>query len=99
MIDPHASAALDELPRDDVLEGGYVARIAAELDAGGIDATWETLHGADPAAALCRYAEPYDDVVYGMTTHARAAARLAVLGSVAGGVLHTTRHPVLLLKP
>jgi nucleotide-binding universal stress UspA family protein len=86
------------VPTGDVVESGHTNRLAHELDAAGVQATWETLHDGDPARGIVSYLLEHPDAIVAMTTHGRAGWDLMTAGSVATGVVHGSPCPVLLLR-
>jgi nucleotide-binding universal stress UspA family protein len=81
--------------RLEVLESGYVARVAKHARD---DATWEVLHGDDPAHAVVDYARGRASLL-AMCTHGRSGLARVVAGSVALRVVHHAPCPVLVLRP
>jgi len=53
----------------------------------------------DPAAEIAALAEEHAAAAVVMATHGRTGLVRAMLGSVAGGVLHHSKTPVLLIRP
>ena len=83
----------------DVVESGHVASTVHQLERRGIVATWEVLHGPDPAAAVVRYADAERGTLIVMSTHGRTGLQAVTAGSVTTHVVHTARSPVLVLRP
>jgi nucleotide-binding universal stress UspA family protein len=81
--------------RLDDLETGYVARVANRARA---DASWEVLHGDDPAHALVDHARDRASLL-AICTHGRSGLARVVAGSVALRVVHHAPCPVLVLRP
>ncbi len=81
----------------DLEEGGYVHRLAEQLDA--TDAEWEVLHGKDPADAIVDFARERDAGSIVMATHGRSGLSRLTMGSVALRVVHRAHCPVLVRRP
>lgn len=87
-------------PGQDSAEWVYLRRMAGILERDhGVQADWETLHGKDPGRALADYAGQTPGSVLAMTTHGRAGASRALMGSVAQGVCRHSPVPLLLQCP
>lgn len=99
VLDPATVTALtdDGIAPHDVLEGAYLARVAAGL--AGVEVNWDVLHGEDPAAEIVRAAAAVEAGWVAMATHGRTGAALAVAGSVALAVVHDALCPVLVTRP
>lgn len=77
-----------------------IARQVEELRAAGIDATFEVRTGTHDTATLVEAAAEEvgaDLIVVG--THGRGGIGAALMGSVARGLCHTARRPVLVVPP
>lgn len=75
----------------------YLDRIAAELNASGIE-TEAVLAGGDPAAEITKAAERERCDLIAMATHGHRIIADVVLGSVASAVRHQSHVPVLLVR-
>ena len=83
----------------DIVESAYLHRKAAEIQAAhGIEPQWEVLH-SEPADALCRYLKDMPETLLAMTTHARDAAKRAIVGSIAASCVRRLSLPLLLYWP
>ena len=82
----------------DVVESGYLARIAHDLGAPATVVDWDVLHGPHPAKQLVQMAEQQRVVAVAMTTHGRSGLSRVVLGSVAAAVVHESPCPVLIVR-
>ena len=60
--------------------------------------TWEVCAG-EPELEIVTAAIDARATLIAMTTHGRTGIAATLLGSVAEGVLHRTRHPLLLIRP
>ena len=98
VIRPTDPATFGGFPPD-VMESGHVSADARALAARGLDTTWEVLHGPDPAAALVQYTDTEHGTLVVLSTHGRTGLRAATAGSVATRFVHTTRSPVLMMRP
>jgi nucleotide-binding universal stress UspA family protein len=77
-----------------------IARQVDELRAAGFDATLEVRTGSRDVATLVEQAAEdvgADLIVVG--THGRGVVTAALMGSVARGLCHTSRRPVLVVPP
>jgi nucleotide-binding universal stress UspA family protein len=71
-----------------------------ELRAAGLDARLEIRSGSDHVATLIeRAAEDVDADLIVVGTHGRSGVTAALMGSVARGLCHTARRPVLVVPP
>ena len=82
----------------DVLESGYLARLAHDLRSHTSPVEWDVLHGPDPGARLVDAATRLPASVIAMTTHGRTGFQRTVLGSVAMDVVHDAPCPVLVAR-
>jgi nucleotide-binding universal stress UspA family protein len=80
--------------REDVVEAGYVERVAQRVDA----TMWETVHGTRPANALADYAAGHASMIV-TSTHGRSGLARVVAGSVAIRIVRHAPCPVLLVRP
>lgn len=80
-------------------ESSYVHRLAKELRDSGLDLEWEVLHDDRPGRAIATYAAAQPGTLVALATHGRSGLRRAVVGSVAGDVLHSATVPVVVLQP
>lgn len=95
----HRPEALLHQQESDILESSYLHRLADEIEAvHKIEAQWEVLHG-EPGDALCRYLKDVPETLLAMTTHAHAAAKRVVLGSIAASCVRHAGVPLLLYWP
>jgi nucleotide-binding universal stress UspA family protein len=60
---------------------------------------FDVLHDRYPAAAIATYAGDRSDTITVMATHGRSGLRGVLMGSVARGVAHAARCPVLVVPP
>jgi len=81
----------------DIPEAVYVERLGKTLRMRGIDAQWEVLHGAEPAAAIADYAAQLPGSIVALGTHSRMGFSRFALGSVAMRIVHASPTPVLVL--
>lgn len=100
VIDPELPTFIaNTLPPGDLNETGQVHRVARRFEEAGVPADWEVLHGAHVATVLADYiAELPADLVV-MSTHGRTGLARVAVGSVAMGVVHRARCPVLVVRP
>lgn len=82
-----------------VQESSYVHRLAKELQATGLAIEWEVLHDERPGRAIATYAATQPGTLVALATHGRSGLRRAIVGSVAGDVLHAATVPVVVLQP
>jgi nucleotide-binding universal stress UspA family protein len=91
--------AIDEvLRRASELAERYLHDLRRRLTAAGIDAV-VTVAAGRPAEEIVRQAERMDADVIALATHGRSGLQAWAHGSVADAVLHTTRTPLLLVRP
>ncbi len=91
--------AIDQMVRRDTqLAESYLHDHRRRLTAAGIDATVAVVAG-HPASEIVRHAEQMDVDLIALATHGRSGIQAWAHGSVADEVLHTTRTPLLLLRP
>lgn len=91
--------AIDQMvTRDSRLAESYLADQRRRLVAAGIDAAIAVTAG-DPAPEITRYAERTDVDLIALSTHGRSGVQAWTHGSVADELLHTTRTPLLLVRP
>jgi nucleotide-binding universal stress UspA family protein len=76
---------------------GYLERLTAELERGGIDAD-SVLAGGDPSKEIAEAAEREGCDLIAMSTHGHRFVKDVLYGSVANEVRHRTRVPVLLVR-
>jgi nucleotide-binding universal stress UspA family protein len=74
-----------------------VTRLARELWAQGVKATWQAVSDTDPAAGILRFASDLPGAVVVMSSHGRTGLRRLALGSVTLDVLAHSPHPVLVV--
>jgi nucleotide-binding universal stress UspA family protein len=89
-----AADALDRRARD---AAEYLAPLAAELRARGIDAAWEIRRG-QVSDSIVRATRSTGADVIAMSTHGRSGLGRLLFGSVAEQVLRQADVPVLLLR-
>ena len=82
----------------DALEAAPLQRVAHALSDSDVSVTWETLHGANPAAAIVEFARSLSSPVIAMTTHGRTGLARVVAGSVTMSVVHQAACPVLVIR-
>lgn len=82
----------------DVLESGYLARLAQGVVAHGVQVEWDVLHGPDVAGRLVDAATRLPAAAIALTTHGRTGLKRAVVGSVAMDVAHGAPCPVLIAR-
>jgi nucleotide-binding universal stress UspA family protein len=75
----------------------YLAALAAELRARGIDASWEVRRGA-AATAILAAAKSFGADLIAMSTHGRSGLGRLLFGSVAEQVLRHADVPVFLMR-
>ena len=84
----------------DVMESGYPARIAHEMQAiSGHEVEFEVLHDAKPAHAIVEFAAGNDASLIFATTHGRSGMARLRLGSVAADIVRDAPCPVVLHRP
>ena len=76
----------------------YLHRVAGELADAGVTVRTAVAVG-EPAAEIVRSADRDDVDLLALATHGRSGVQRWLHGSVADAVLHTTRRPLLLLRP
>ena len=77
-----------------------IAGQVEELRAAGLDAGLEVCTGTEPIATLVeRAASAVDADLIVVGTHGRGRVSAALMGSVARGLCHTSRRPVLVVPP
>lgn len=84
---------------DDVLEAGYVNKVAARLAEQGVKAEWDIVHDRHVAAAIVRFAQAHEPALLALTTHGHTGLGRLALGGVAFQVAHRATCPVLVLRP
>lgn len=77
-------------------ESGLLRHLAQQL---GEEASWEVLHGDDPARAVVQYTRSRPFSLVAMSTHGRSGLARVTLGSVAMKVVHDCPAPVLIVRP
>jgi nucleotide-binding universal stress UspA family protein len=91
--------AIDELVRRDAhLAEAYLDEHRRRLTAAGIDAA-ATIAAGRPAVQILRQAEASGVDLIALATHGRSGLQAWTHGSVTEEVLHTTRTPLLLVRP
>jgi nucleotide-binding universal stress UspA family protein len=78
--------------------GSYLERVAARLRAGGLMVATQAVLGEALPTVAATASECQADLI-AMATHGRGGLARLVLGSVAAGVLHRTRTPLILVRP
>lgn len=82
------------------LESSYVARFARELRSNtNHNVEFETLRGRNEAKAIVDFATQRQARLIAMATHGRTGLGRIAAGSVAMGVVHESRCPVLVYRP
>jgi nucleotide-binding universal stress UspA family protein len=106
VVEPKAAAALAEAlerfgsaPADDVREDNYLRLVVAELAHQGVEASWDVLHGHDPARAIVDYANAQALSLLALSTHGRTCWARVAIGSTAAKVVHDSPCPVLVMRP
>jgi nucleotide-binding universal stress UspA family protein len=84
--------------RDRQLAMSYLCEHRRRLDAAGVDADVAVTAGR-PAAEIVRQADEGAIDLIALATHGRSGLQAWTHGSVADEVLHTTRTPLLLVRP
>ncbi len=79
------------------LEASAAAYLEASVGPAGASETF--VRYGDAATEIAGVAEQYPAAIVVMATHGRTGFARSVLGSVAGGVLHHTQCPVVLVHP
>jgi nucleotide-binding universal stress UspA family protein len=77
----------------------YLADIESRLVSEGIKVKTESLEGTRPADIITEYAQKKGMDIIIIGTHGYTGLKKLMLGSVAFGVLHQSRIPVLLIRP
>lgn len=86
-----------DTPGDD---GGYLARLAAELgELTGHPVQSRTVYDDDPAAAIARVADEAGATLILMSTHGRTGLKRLTAGSVASATVRNATCPVVLHRP
>ncbi len=93
------SSARPSLEKIETTERKLRALIPAEAETGGIGSEVEVADHRDTAAAICQAAERFGADVICLSTHGRSGLSAAVLGSVANGVMATSKRPLLVVRP
>ncbi|MGB5304653.1 MAG: universal stress protein [Gammaproteobacteria bacterium] len=89
-------AAREELAKKFHTEHRRIQEIADRMRAAGVDTTALLVHGATVETILQEAADlDVDMIVVG--THGRGAMYQLLVGSVSEGVLHKSRHPILVI--
>ncbi|HKW22919.1 MAG TPA: universal stress protein [Ktedonobacterales bacterium] len=105
-------AMRENMPDALIVDGAkaYLSKVAHRMRAehSGLDVSWSVGVNVDPAAAIIRIAEEYEDTegagvsggcdVIAMATHGRTGLNRWALGSVTERVLHATRRPMLVVR-
>lgn len=76
----------------------YLEKVQARLASAGIPAKIESLEGKRPADTISDYAQERGMDMIVIATHGYTGLKKLMLGSVALGVLHESRVPVLLIR-
>lgn len=79
--------------------GRYLAEVQAKLVSEGITVQTESLEGNRPADVISNYVQKNGVDMIVIATHGYTGLKKLMLGSVALGVLHESRVPVLLVRP
>ena len=77
----------------------YLATVASRLASEGIKVKMVSLEGNRPANVISDYAQKNGMDMIVIATHGYTGLKKLMLGSVALGVLHESRAPVLLIRP
>jgi nucleotide-binding universal stress UspA family protein len=98
---PGENTVLTYTAEDPVLEQAqtrdYLTSVAERLDPSGSMET--VVRVGTPAAEIAMEAQSRGAVAVVMASHGRSGLARTILGSVAGGVLHGSATPVLLIRP
>jgi nucleotide-binding universal stress UspA family protein len=99
MAGPSDAPAVDRvMRRDRELAMSYLCEHRRRLDAAGIDTDVAVAAGR-PATEIVRHADEAGIDLIALSTHGRSGVQAWTHGSVADQVLHTTRTPLLLVRP
>jgi nucleotide-binding universal stress UspA family protein len=79
--------------------GEYLAEVKSRLASEGITVKTESLESSRPADVISDYAQKNGVDMIVIATHGYTGLKKLMLGSVALGVLHESRVPVLLIRP
>ncbi len=79
--------------------GKYLADVKSRLASEGITVKTESLEGNRPADVISDYVQKNGVDMIVIATHGYTGLKKLMLGSVALGVLHESRVPVLLIRP
>lgn len=113
VVDPFDAVVRQSLPESLVVDGakGYLMRTAERLRAAypTLTITWSVGVDADVTTGILHVAERGEDAegatpfggcdLIVMATHGRSGFRRWALGSIAERVLHTTKLPVMMVRP
>lgn len=77
----------------------YLEAKAQQLRAEGVDRVSATAVEGDPAGEIIELAENTPDDLIAMSTHGRSGVGRWVLGSVTEKIIHSSRSPVLVIRP
>lgn len=87
-------------PDADVAETAYTHRLANDLArTSHHDVEFEVLHGPAPHQAIADFADDIGARFVMLSTHGRSGVERFALGSVAAGVVHRAKCPVVLHRP
>jgi nucleotide-binding universal stress UspA family protein len=98
-----AELVLIQVAPDGLSAGRHLAGLANLHDAAqglpGPPPLFDVLHDRHPVAAIAAYGGDRGDTLIVMATHGRSGLRGVLMGSVARGVTHVARCPVLVVPP
>jgi len=97
VVDPEWQLDNDGIDAD-LLESAPLQRLARDLETAGVNVSWETLHGDDPATSIVEFARARHSPLVAMTTHGRTGLARVVAGSVTMAVVDRAPCPVLVVR-
>ena len=98
VVDPQLSGEVASATGGDTIESGRLQHLGYELRSAGLNVSWETLHGDDPAVSIAEFAATRPSPLLAMTTHGRTGLARVTAGSVTMAVVHRASCPVLLTR-
>jgi nucleotide-binding universal stress UspA family protein len=87
--------------REELLDrsGKYLTEMESQFASEGMNVKTESVEGNYPAETISAYAQKNGVDLIVIATHGYTGLKKLMLGSVALGVLHESRIPVLLIRP
>lgn len=81
----------------DVLDSGYVHRLARDLSGPGLDPQWEVLYG-DAVRSIVDYGRRVPGTLIALSSHGRTGLDRLLMGSVAMRLIHHSPTPLLVIR-